>query len=514
MVVAARGIKADAPVIEASEKEAMQFLMQLDPASRGEYLQLRAALQNDPVASKLLDQALLRKVGSPPHSAILDRDHNGNTLISSLSALAKSELYDTMLESRRSEIIRSVLKSVAHPETVTQGRAATCTITNALQDEARKSPAEYVMMVSDLVRRGETKMRSGAVMYLNYSSIPNDPAAEAGNRYMGRDIANRILQSSAVEYANGDLKYDCGSDTSTGSLSNGRGKSMDVQYGGLYDHQFERFLEALQGRAYRTEYDRDKIMQSIQTRASTYANMQFASAGRDFNHAVEFFKAPGQEPGYLYYKNPWGPISREAWSKTDGPPGRELVDPELGIERIKIETGRQLIFAAFIDDAQATVGVDLTRDQSLLSDNLEERKPYGPTGFDYMLLNDLPIQRKAPIKVAASDVEKKVAVTTEEPKAPEHTTRRSTHLNLAKSFPLIGKALASVRKTQKEEPELFENTVEQAAPKSDKKAESQVSIYFSNERDLNSPRLGNSSLNSSKASLASAAQRMRYSNVA
>ena len=508
-----RAAAANGPAIDASEKAAMQYVMQLAPSERAEYLKVRAALQNNPEAAKLLDQLLVRQVGSPPHSAALDLDHTRKTLLASLAELTTKPLFDSELESRRSEIITAALRNLVHPEDVTQSRSACCTVTNALRDEARKNPAEYMMMLSNLVRTGETRLRSGSTMYLNNSSVSDDISALGGARYMQRDIADRILQSAAIEFGNGDLQYNCQNDSSSGSLNDGRGKNFQVQYGGLYDHQFERFLEALNGRAYRSVYDNAEIMQLLQSRREgTYVNMTYASKGQHANHAVKIINEPNQEPGWIYYENPWGPISRENWRRQDGPEGRELVDPARGIERIRVGDAAKRIFVAFVDDAKATRGVDPSRDRSLLGDDLSNRKPYGPTGFDYTILGQSQPKQDKPVEKAADDnhVYAKVANTgLPSSENPQRTRPASTQAVV--TFPAIGAASLKLKPAAKVE--LFE-TAPAAPAERDRKVEPQQSIYFSNERDINSTRVSSNRINAAPGSLMAAAQRVRFSTAA
>ena len=509
----ARGVQANGPAIDATEKAAMQYVMQLAPNERAEYLRVRAALQNNPEAAKLLDQLLVRQVGSPPHSAALDLDHTGKTLLSSLAELTTKPLFDSSLESRRSEIITEALKNLAHPEDVTQSRSACCTVTNALRDEARKNPAEYMMMLSDLVRTGETRLRSGSTMYLNTSSVADDVSAIGGGRYMQRDIADRILQSAAIEFGNGDLQYNCRTDSSSGSLNDGRGKNFQVEYGGLYDHQFERFLEALSGRAYRSVYDRAEIMQLVQSRREgTYVNMAYASKGQHANHNVKIINEPNQEPGWIYYENPWGPISRDQWRRQDGPEGRELVDPARGIERIRVSDAEQRIFVAIVDDAKAVRGVNPTRDQSLLGDDLSNRKPYGPTGFDYTILGQSQPKQNKPVEKAADDtrVDQKVAGESLQPSDTQQRPR-IPRAHAVVTFPAIGAASGKIKPAAKVE--LFEAPPEVTTAR-DRKVEPQQSIYFSNERDINSTRVTGGRINAAPGSLMAAAQRVRFSTAA
>jgi hypothetical protein len=119
-------------------------------------------------------------------------------------------LLDALLELRatelapgidRRELMRTILRDVADPSQIRQGKKFTCGATAIAISLARFSPAEYVRLVAGLASvEGRVTTFGGATIERQRHTIADD-----GSR---RSLTGRLLQAALMQLGDGDLDYD------------------------------------------------------------------------------------------------------------------------------------------------------------------------------------------------------------------------------------------------------------------------------------------------------------------
>lgn len=255
-------------------------------------------------------------------SALLDKDKDGNTLLSSLHKLATEPLSPELAQNgvTRQSLLGSIMDECAHPGNVNQSNRGTCTVTTMQYMLCEQNPAEYGRIMHGLLTDGSVTLRNGDTLTREADSIAPDTA-------VSRSASERIFQSAMMEYANGSENYSNLDDRS-------RGKRLiffNYDHGGLYDKQAERGLEALFGR----DFDRTgDVLDTVRDRspADTYVHMAWGE-DKGGGHAVVVTRV---ENGRVYFRNPWGPTTDAAGTNYQDPP-RRLEDPSTREESMSIE---------------------------------------------------------------------------------------------------------------------------------------------------------------------------------
>lgn len=275
------------------------------------------------------------------HSALLDTDKNGNTLLSSLQSMATGPLASELTNNgvTRADLLSSVMEEASNPGQINQSNRNTCTVTSMQYMLNQQNPAEYVRIMQGLSSpEGSVQLRNGA-------TITRDPNSAAPDSATDRSASERLFQSAMMEYANGDHNYDNVTDRNTGKESSWVFFEKDVDpYPGLYRDQEERGLEALFGRDFKVydgsfnfTDDKQDILNELQGRSGqrTLMDLQWGDGG----HAVVFEKV---ENGRVYFRNPWGPTGDATGTNYDNPP-RRLEDGANRVESMSVEDFKKYV---------------------------------------------------------------------------------------------------------------------------------------------------------------------------
>jgi len=267
-------------------------------------------------------------------SALLDKDKNGNTLLSSLHSMATGPISGDFAKNgvTRADMLSTVMQEAAKPGQINQDGHNTCTVTSMQYMLNQSNPAEYVRIMQGLTSpSGQVQLRNGATLTREADAIAPDSSTS-------RSATERLFQSAMMEYSNGGHAYSNVTDKSTGN-----DKILGIfdnkkEYQGLYKDQEERGMEALFGRDVNVYSghlnftdDKQDIVNALSSRNNQRAlmDLSWGTGG----HAVVFEKI---ENGRVYFRNPWGPTG-DANGTNYGSPPRRLEDNANRIESMSIE---------------------------------------------------------------------------------------------------------------------------------------------------------------------------------
>jgi hypothetical protein len=289
---------------------------------------------------------MLRNVGKPHkpddygHSALLDKDKNGSTLLSNLHAIATGKL-DPSLEANgvhREDLLSSIMQEASRPGEINQSSKGTCTVTSMQYMLCKEDPAEYVRLMRGLLSpSGEVKMRNGDTLKRDAGSVPSDTAWD-------RSASERIFQAAMMEYSNGKLNYDNGTDKSTGKENVFLWIDKKVNKGGLNGGEQERGLQALFGRDFKQFTGLTPKMSVDVLKKFSGQNVLMDLKWGDGGHAVTFTKIEGDR---VYFRNPWGATGDAKGTAYDHPP-RRLEDPATRLESMSLKDFEKVFKRAFL----------------------------------------------------------------------------------------------------------------------------------------------------------------------
>lgn len=121
----------------------------------------------------------------------------GETLLSHLDRLATQPVASGL---DRMNLLSGLLEQAENPGTIAQGARGTCTVTTVEYMLAKRSPSEYVRLVTDLASV------SGQAVLANGKTVSRE-AGTATRDDSGRSDASRLFEASMMEYGNGFLDY-------------------------------------------------------------------------------------------------------------------------------------------------------------------------------------------------------------------------------------------------------------------------------------------------------------------
>jgi hypothetical protein len=257
------------------------------------------------------------------HSALLDRDKDGRTLLDALLLVAEAPP-DPELESRgltRADVLASTLEGCGQPGAITQGVGLhnTCVVADMQWLLAVRNPGEYARLVAGLATEGRAVLKNGEwLVRVEDSVAPDRYRSDARGKPLPdpdgptrdpRNAADRLFQAAMMDFANGSDRYSDKDDQSVGPMGT---------YTGLYPEQQQRAVDALFGRPVALLRGDDGLTRVLDQRsAPVIANLHWAGG----SHAVVVEQVEG---GRVYFRNPFGPSRDVA--------GTVLRDPERRVE--------------------------------------------------------------------------------------------------------------------------------------------------------------------------------------
>ncbi|HVG58281.1 MAG TPA: hypothetical protein VNA24_06975 [Hyalangium sp.] len=274
--------------------------------------------------------------GHAGHSALLDKDKDGRTLLDNLHAMATGKLAPALEEQgiSRASLLSSVMQEAGKPGEINQSSRGTCTVTSMQYMLCKEDPAEYVRLMRGLTSpSGTVKMRNGDTLKREEDSIAKDDAT-------GRSDSERLFQAAMMEYSNGKLDYSNLTDKSTGK---------NVSRGGLNAAEQERGLQALFGR----DFDQlnsggltGALAIEVLKKASGHRLLMDLKWGKNGGHAVTFVKIEGDR---VYFRNPWGPTNDAKGTTYENPP-RRLEDPDTRMESMSLKDFKKAFKRVYLPD--------------------------------------------------------------------------------------------------------------------------------------------------------------------
>lgn len=281
---------SDLPANAAAERAAVA---KLSAGDQQKYQAIADQAQANPMARRELQKMLLD--GRLPGA----KDLQGQgTLLDHLHTLATEQLADGV---DRKQLVNDVLGEVENPVRIDQQQKGTCGAATAQILLARKHPAEYVRLISDLARpEGQAKMAGGDTLKrVDDWANPNDS---------GRSVSSRLLQPALMNEAAGSTfpgaSYNNSSD---------KDKELFLSVGsGMSDGGSAKINSQLEGVRFESEgvhsWNRDGSLNRLKEvlgrgKGPIPVSLRFNVDGRAFGHFVQVDKI---EQGRVYYTNPWG----------------------------------------------------------------------------------------------------------------------------------------------------------------------------------------------------------------
>lgn len=263
-------------------------------------------------------------------------------------------------EGHKRDALGDLLTEVAQPMVaVGQSNRGTCTVTSHLHNLARRKPAEYARLATDLATTGQSRLSSGTTV-----RVPADAFAPDSS---SRSLTERLTQAAMMQAARPEDTYHNshpGPDLRLGTPDDGTpsesGRNPDGFTGanrtGLVDSESVRALEALHGRDYQARASSafdlfgkrmwgeslDEVAQHKLAQGSpVFASLRWGKGA----HQLEVV---GVENGRVLLRNPWGgnasaaalAAPQPAPNLEGMPPSRTIVDPRTGLESVSIEDFR------------------------------------------------------------------------------------------------------------------------------------------------------------------------------
>lgn len=285
----------------------------------------------------------MRHAGEPGkggHSALLDKDKDGHTLLSNLPAMATGPLAPTLEKNgiTRDSLLASVMEEAGKPGEINQSNRGTCTVTSMQYMLCKEDPAEYVRLMLGLTSpTGTVELRNGATLKREEDSVPQDDA-------WSRSASERMFQAAMMEYANGGLNYSNVTDKNTGSKKILGIFNKHVSSGGLGTKAQERGLQGLFGKDFEpfTGFIPDISVDVLKKYSGRDLLMDLSWGGG--GHAVTLQKIEGDR---VYFRNPWGSSSDKVGT-TYSKPNRRLEDPANGIESMSLKDFKKCFKRAYL----------------------------------------------------------------------------------------------------------------------------------------------------------------------
>jgi len=245
-------------------------------------------------------QTLLGRDAANGSPALLSRGINPNspTLLQELDRQA-SATPDARLPAGtdRRQISEEILQEVADPaHYVNQSGRGSCTVTSMGYDLARRSPAEYARLQTDLTTTGTTRLANGATM-----TVP--PTAWAADGSGSRSTGERLMQSSMMNFARpgytNNPPYTINNAGPPPTTTTNPDGWPDRPGSGLIASEENTMISALNNRPY-TQGNYAALNTAVASgRTPVLTDVTWGTGG----HAVEVTRI---ENGRVYYRNPWG----------------------------------------------------------------------------------------------------------------------------------------------------------------------------------------------------------------
>lgn len=263
----------------------------------------------------------------------------GQTLLSHLDRLASQPMAAGL---NRMNVLSSLLEQAENPGTISQGGRGTCTVTTIEYMLARRSPAEYARLVTDLASAG------GQTVLANGKTVSREAGTAAADD-SGRTDPSRLFEAAMMEYGNGLLDYSNQSDKHgvggvsflPGGLSNG---STAKVLSGVFDERW-RAIDAVPviGQVPFTSLGGSHLFNRLE---GYVKKGQQVPVGVDWRAAGEWRPAGHEllvtkiEGGRVYFRNPWGNYDNPG-TVTDGKDGpvRRIEDGN-GMESMTVDEFR------------------------------------------------------------------------------------------------------------------------------------------------------------------------------
>lgn len=349
---------------------------ELSGAERNQLARIFA--KSHPSGDESLNRILWSDLGGQP--LLRSRAPGGRRLIDELERFAESKLdprlrratpgfngsvldarfRERLDQSERGLVLADLMSEVARPmESVEQRNRGTCTVTSFLTNLARRSPAEYARIATDLATSGRSQLSSGTTV-----QVPTDAFACDASR---RSVTERLTQAAMMQVARPGDTYrnrHPGPDGRHGTPDDGTqshdGRSPDGFIGanrtGLLARESVRVLDALHGRDHQARRSSafdllgrrmwGESLDELARQKLAQGSPVFASL--DWDEGAHMLEVVAVEGGRVLLRNPWGgkpsasalPSPQPARAAEGGPPSRRIVDPRTGLESVSIEDFR------------------------------------------------------------------------------------------------------------------------------------------------------------------------------
>ena len=264
-----------------------------------------------------LDPSLLNLLKS---GKLTKCDSQNNSLLDNLCKLCDQDMGPGL---SNAGVLRELVATLDDPGRLTQGNRGTCGPATIEHLQATRDPAEYARIVAGLTsKEGTVTMRNGDTLKRDRGSLAADDS--------GRYSTSRIYQAAMMEYANGETEYDNRTDEHT--------REDDSTYSGIYDHEFEKAVDALFGDKYDVEQvshrplddsiTKLRLRKAIEQGEQVPVALNFGVDPKDTDSG-HFLLLVGMTDSKVTLRNPWG--GHETGQDSDGPK-REVIKQDGTIE--------------------------------------------------------------------------------------------------------------------------------------------------------------------------------------
>ncbi len=332
----------------------------MDRSERHQFVGLLNSLPQGQARSDLIE-LLDRKVNGVP--AILSKDSIGNTLLENLVDLKGASNMKEELKGYAGNITEQVIAASARlGEVINQGDKATCTAGSSQFALCNSQPSEFARLVAGISSEsGRVQLASG------------EELKAGGGKYDSRGV-NGMFQDSLMELGvrldnHSSLKYDAETGMSVGTLglpfANGETQKLELEYSGLFPHQYELMSEALfnkpMERLDTVTVGSEEVIERVKQQLArdpaggVKADLKWQSGTSDECHAIQITEV---KDGRVYYFNSQVGIERSGANFYDVPP-----------RQAELENGRNIRIES----------MELDRFEGLLNCVLVEGGDYGST---------------------------------------------------------------------------------------------------------------------------------------